>query len=426
MGQDYVVDARTAEIISELQIKLLQTTDKFEIYRVIPEKIREILGFGIVFTSILYEESQSFKVEAYAGLEMPFDKFIKAIGFDPLKLVVPISAVTPEELKLFRSGHIEKLEGGLYALGARKIPKTICRIMEKILKVKDLYTMGFVSKNIHYGGLMILSDKDLTPYKPMLEPLINQAAILVQRLWMEDELVKAKEKAEENDKLKTAFLQNMSQELRTPINAICGFAELINDPDTPIDTVKGYTDIIYNSSLQLLDLINDVLSISFIETKQVTLNYSFIDLNKLMAELLEIYRSKQKNRNVNINWVTESTNKDIVIKTDELKLRQILTNLLNNAIKFTSKGEITFGYTFKEHEIEFFVKDSGIGIKKEALDKIFERFQQEDATISSQYGGTGLGLTISKSYVELLGGNIRIESNKNKGTKFIFTIEKLY
>ncbi|MFB6317131.1 sensor histidine kinase [Saccharicrinis sp. FJH54] len=424
MGEDYIVNARTTEIISELQIKLLQTTDRYEIYRIIPEKIREILGFGIVFTSILYEESQTFKIEAYAGMEMSFDKFIKAIGFDPLNIITPISAITPEELKLFRSGHLEKLEGGIYALGARRIPKPICKIIEKTLKVKDVYTMGFVSKNIHYGGLIIFSNRDLTPYKPLLEPIINQAAILVQRLWTEDELIKAKEKAEENDKLKTAFLQNMSHEIRTPINAICGFAELINDKNTPVETVREYTDIIYSSSLQLLDLINDVLSISFIETNQVTLNYSFINLNKMMEDLLEVYQAKLIGSGVLLKLLHENINKDIVIKSDELKLRQILTNLLNNALKFTSKGEISFGYTIKDELVEFYVKDSGVGIKKEAMDKIFERFQQEDTTTSSQYGGTGLGLTISKSYVEFLGGRIWLESKKNKGTIFRFTIKK--
>ena len=191
---------------------------------------------------------------------------------------------------------------------------------------------------------------------------------------MEMELIKARDKAEQSDKLKDAFLQNMSHEIRTPLNAIVGFSNLLNETDLLTDdTIKNYTSIICNSSNQLLSIVTDVLTISSIQTGHENAILAPINLNKLLGHLYDILLPTVQNKNIDFIWQnTESADLDIV--TDEIKLTQILTNLLNNAIKFTQTGEVRFGYYLSENNIELFVKDTGVGISKEFQDLIFERF----------------------------------------------------
>jgi PAS domain S-box-containing protein len=238
----------------------------------------------------------------------------------------------------------------------------------------------------------------------------------------EFELIKAKEKAEESDHLKTAFLQNVSHEIRTPLNAICGFSEILSNEDLPVDKRKSFVQIIQNSSSQLLSIVNDVLAISSLETKQAKINLSTVCLNTIIVEMLAIFKQQAKNRNIALYTTHQLTDKQSEVYTDKTKITQVLSNLLFNALKFTHTGSIEFGYRLVNNEIEFFVKDTGIGIKPELLEKIFERFRQADSTIQTNYGGTGLGLSICKGFVELLGGKIWAESEIGKGATFYFTL----
>lgn len=238
----------------------------------------------------------------------------------------------------------------------------------------------------------------------------------------EADLIAAKEKAEESDRLKTAFLHNVSHEIRTPMNAIIGFSALLNEHDTTEEERSQYIDIIFQSGDQLLSIINDIVDIANVESGQVKLNFSEMNLNKSLRNLKDQFRYKAEPGIVNINLKTGLPDKDAIIETDSTKLIQILSNLINNATKYTSKGQIAFGYIRKHKFLEFFVKDTGIGIPLEYHEKIFERFYQVDSTASKKFSGTGLGLSIVKAYVELLGGKIWVNSNPGKGTKFNFTI----
>jgi signal transduction histidine kinase len=238
----------------------------------------------------------------------------------------------------------------------------------------------------------------------------------------ERKLIDAKEKAEESDRLKTAFLNNMSHEIRTPMNAICGFAEQLNSENLSEEKKKQFLNIIQNSSQQLLSVINDILSISSIETQQEKVTISLVNINQKISELLSLYKERVEYKDLIISEHSGLPDAQSMVYTDEMKLTRILSNLLNNAVKFTQKGRIEFGYTLKDNALEFFVKDTGIGIKKEFSEKIFERFIQADQSIHTNYGGTGLGLSVSKAYTELLGGDIRVESEYGKGSDFYFTI----
>ena len=189
-----------------------------------------------------------------------------------------------------------------------------------------------------------------------------------------EELQIAKEKAEESDHLKTAFLQNMSHEIRTPMNAISGFADLLNNPDLTPEKRKSFTAIIMNSSNQLLSIVNDILTISALDTHQERVNAGPASINNIIIDLLTIFKQKAHNQNISIYSKQGLTDKKSEILTDSTKLTQILSNLITNALKFTHEGFIQFGYTLKDKELEFFIKDSGIGIRKEVQDKILNVF----------------------------------------------------
>jgi len=270
------------------------------------------------------------------------------------------------------------------------------------------------------------------------EELISTTEILKDNY---AEIEEAKEKAEESERLKTAFLQNMSHEIRTPMNAITGFSSMLNKPGLTEEKRKSFISIINNSSAQLLSIVTDILTISSIDTNQEKVNITQVSINDIIVDLLSIFKPQANNQNISLYIKQQLVDKHSEIYTDSTKLTQIMTNLLTNSLKFTHEGFIEFGYTLRqahgliesviepevtEHsqsiEIQFYVKDTGIGIKPELQEKIFERFRQADLSINKKYGGTGLGLSISKGFVEILGGKIWVESEPDKGATFYFTI----
>jgi hypothetical protein len=238
----------------------------------------------------------------------------------------------------------------------------------------------------------------------------------------EADLIAAKEKAEESDRLKTAFLHNVSHEIRTPMNAIIGFSTLLNDPELSAEDRCQYIDIIFQSGSQLLSIINDIVDIANVESGQARVNLTEFNLNSTLRSLNDQFSIYGKQNFVSIRLKTTLSDIDSTIVTDNTKFIQILSNLINNAIKFTKHGQIDFGYVLKDKFLEFFVKDTGIGIPYEHHSRIFDRFYKVDSAASRQYGGTGLGLSICKGYVQLLGGEIKVESESGKGTLFVFTI----
>lgn len=238
-------------------------------------------------------------------------------------------------------------------------------------------------------------------------------------------LEKAKQKAETSDKLKSSFLANMSHEIRTPVHAILGFSDLLREEYENPDKQKEYVDIIRESSQDLLTLINDIIDVAKIEAGEINIEKTNCYLNYLLEGVHKKFQAilKQKGKDHIEMKLNKGINDDYFkLKTDQARLKQVLNNLLNNAIKFTENGSIEFGYTVKDNtHLLFYVKDTGIGISKNQLNVIFERFRQADLSKTREYGGTGLGLTISKSFVELFEGKIWAKSEPNKGSTFYFT-----
>lgn len=243
------------------------------------------------------------------------------------------------------------------------------------------------------------------------------------------QLLTAKQRAEESDRLKSAFLANMSHEIRTPMNGILGFASLLDESDVSDEEQKEYIGIIQKSGARLLNLINDIVEISKIESGLMKLNIKRTNINEHIDYIYNILKSDAQNKNLILTFKKDLSDNDAEYYTDSDKLNAILCNLVKNAIKYTDKGSIEFGYkiepadTKSSHSsIKFFVKDTGIGIPEDRQKAIFERFIQADIHDIQAREGVGLGLSIAKSYIELLNGKIWVESEIGKGSTFNFTI----
>jgi PAS domain S-box-containing protein len=265
----------------------------------------------------------------------------------------------------------------------------------------------------------LVEDEEGKPYR-----IVSITSDITEQKDFEETLQVAKEKAQESDLLKTTFLANISHEIRTPMNGIVGFAELLSREDIDFETRNSYLEIMKKSSDQLICIIDDIIDFAKIESNQIRIRHSSVDLNDLMDQLKLFYENELlKNELTEVTLLVEKyTESSFHVLTDENRLRQVFSYLLDNSIKYTNDGFIKFGYKVFGSKIEFFVQDSGNGIPKEKHEVIFERFRQADEGHTRKYGGVGLGLPISKGLVNLLGGTIWMESQPGKGSVFYFTI----
>ncbi len=247
-----------------------------------------------------------------------------------------------------------------------------------------------------------------------------------ERKRTETELIAAKNKAEESDRLKSAFLANMSHEIRTPMNGILGFAGLLRETHLSGEEQQEYIGIIEKSGTRMLNIINDIISISKVESGQMEVSIKATNINEQIEFIYAFFKPETDLKGIRLNVSYSLASKEAVIKTDKEKLYAILTNLVKNAIKFTTSGIIELGYTLKSESdravLQFYVKDTGVGINPEQQQFIFERFRQGNESLNRNYEGAGLGLTISRAYVGILGGKIWVESESGKGSTFYFTI----
>ncbi len=244
-----------------------------------------------------------------------------------------------------------------------------------------------------------------------------------------EELIKAKLKAEEGERLKSSFLANLSHEIRTPMNAINGFTDLLINTKLNKEEKSEYLKIIEKSGKNLVSIIDDLIEMSKIESNQVTPNFGNINLESCIAELYETIKiTIPKSKGIDFRVMKNLRPASHNIIADETKLKQVLVNLVTNAIKFTEKGHVAFGYEVDEENnlIVFRIEDTGLGIDEDHHKHVFDRFKRVDSDVSIKVGGLGLGLAISKAYVELMGGEITLESKVKKGSVFSFSIPLKY
>ncbi len=275
------------------------------------------------------------------------------------------------------------------------------------------------------SGELIWEDVSISPVVDENDEITHFVAIkeditVKKRLF--EELIRAKERAEESDRLKSAFLANMSHEIRTPMNGILGFAELLKTPGLSSEEKTQFIQIIEESGQRMLNTINDLIDISKIESGMMKVELSDVDVYLQQKYLYNFFKQEASNKGLKFTFNPDENNKDIQLYTDKEKFIAISTNLIKNAIKYTQRGSIEFGYSVQPDVTRFFVKDTGIGISKQYFDTIFERFVQADLSITRPYEGAGLGLSITKAFVEMLGGKIYLESERGKGSVFYFEL----
>jgi len=291
------------------------------------------------------------------------------------------------------------------------------RMLELITESKKLtdFELTWITKN----------NKEITV---VISSLLNDDIIsgmvmdITHRKQSEELLREEKERAELSDKLKASFLANISHEIRTPLNGILGFADILLEQDIPKNEKEHYSNVIHNLSGQLLSIVNDILEISKIETNQIKLSYSQVNINQILNKLYTNFKEIAGRKNLAMELNSELSENQATVYGDDLRLVQVLTHLLNNAVKFTYSGSISFGCSLRDDMLHFFVRDTGIGILPENRGVIFERFRQAEDSLTRKFGGSGLGLSISKALIEMMGGEIYVDSETGAGSTFYFTI----
>jgi PAS domain S-box-containing protein len=360
-------------------------------------------------------------------LKLSEEKFSKAFMFSPDAIIISELETSKyidvnEAFELLSGWKRDECIGKtIYELNIWKYPEKRIEIIELLNKNSGLfynYELELILKNgeertgLMAGRIINYDGKDR---------LLTITKDISDRKKYELELKEAKEKAEVSDKLKSSFLANMSHEIRTPMNSIIGFSDLLKDEYLSQEEKLSYIKIINESSNDLLSLIDEIIDIAKIESGQLKLDVSEYYIENILSDVYNTYKSHVKN---NVKFICENINDDtkVLVKTDAYRIKQILTNLITNAIKFTEKGYIEFGYHIKNDKIEFFVKDTGLGIEEKNFKMIFERFRQVDDSPTRKFGGTGLGLNICSNLVKLLNGEIWLESKINEGSIFYFNV----
>ncbi|MBN1415078.1 MAG: PAS domain S-box protein [Bacteroidales bacterium] len=410
--------------LSNSALDLLGLSSKDDIYDYIAEKLFNFLEDAIVIVTSYQEGDNSFHIEKISGLSAHMDDIIRILGGSMKDKRFDVTSV---KSGVENAGTIFTVQDEFLDENMGDISRVQMAQIKELLKVHKIYNIGLARHNKLLGNVTILMlNKSIIKFKHIIETFIHQVSVVLHRSLLEYELVKAKERAEESDKLKTAFLTNMSHEIRTPMNGILGFAEMLNDDSLSPANRKKYLEIINSNGKMLVNLIDDIIDFAKIEAGQLSIMEDDFSLNNVLDQVhssfLTQYLRREKSE-LKIRVRKAFPNENSYIHSDSTRIRQILTNLIGNSIKFTQFGFIEFGYQLKKpNELLFYVKDTGIGIPKEKLNLIFERFMQADSSSTRKYGGSGLGLAISKGLVELLGGKMWAESTVNIGSTFYFAI----
>ncbi len=411
------------KILVDSATSFLTIQDKTKLYHLIGKKLSEIVPESIIIINRFNEEKMQLETQHVKGLEGKMEKISKILGFDLEKNAYPVDYKDLErfnERNLFEFDQNEILKENQY------FKNSLYNVMKKMLGIDKVYFIGLRNQHHLLGNIAILTrnNRQIEDFD-LIKAFIYQASVAIDKSIVEGKLLEAKEKAEENTRLKSAFLANMSHEIRTPMNGILGFTEMLKTRNLSPDKQQYYFDIIHSNGTFLLKLINDILDISKIQSGQVELKPEYVNVNKLLTEQYSFFKLhiEKSKKDIILKYHTDFKDDETPLYTDAFRLQQVLTNLLGNAFKFTENGKIAFGARKTSgNRVEFYINDTGIGMSKETLQKIFDRFSQGDSSISRKYGGSGLGLAISQGLLEIMGGKIKVSSSEKRGSRFSFQL----
>ena len=409
VGLECAAALHRVELVQQVVVNIANavgySSDLNDLYRVINQELNRLIDATNLFIAIYDPSTDQF--------QLPFqqDKIEENIPVIPTGKTLSRYLFARNEALLLKSEDIEQM------------------VKDGIIDVKGIPAQAWMgvplrSESSAIGILVVQNYENKDAYTnedlELLKFVSNQISISIERKKSELELIVAKEKAEQSDKLKTSFLTNMSHEVRTPMNAIIGFSTLLNDEDITRDESSEYVSLITSNASNLLNIIDNVIEVAMLEAGEVVLERKRFGINQLLVDLLEEFeKSDAVHPNVTINISTAGSDEEYMLYNDPSRLMQLLTILIGNAFKFTEEGSVDFGYKLIEDKfIEFIIKDTGVGIPASQQVNIFERFRQADNSLTRKFGGTGLGLTIVKHLVELMGGQIELESEEGKGSMF--------
>jgi len=411
--EDEILERKQGEKIQRVLFKIARaantTISLKDLLGVIQQEVSKILDLRNFFIALYDKDKGRLSLPYFVDEKDQFENF-------PEGKTLTSYVIRKKQMLLLRKSDIDQLvkKGEIDPIG------TMCKVWLGV----PLRSEGGI-----IGAFVVQSYEDEHAFNKndikVLEFIADQIGIMIERKSNEDKLKLAKDAAEESDRLKTSFLTNMSHEIRTPMNAIIGFSNLLLKPDLTQRKKSEYVAIIRNNSGALLKIIDDIIDTARIEVGEVRIEEVNVNLNSIMEEILTATTEmKGKEGKKDINLILKKGEKDdqFKVKTDPHRIRQILSNLISNSIKFVNKGYIEFGYRIEEDDLLFYVKDTGIGIPQHKQEFIFEPFRQAEETYTRKYGGTGLGLTICKNLLTMFGGKIWLESEEGKGTTFYFTI----
>ncbi len=546
-----ITERRHAEqnirILSEFQSELLGMNTLAEIHHLITQKVHSLIGDGIVFSANVNPRSNSARMISWAGFAKLNETIVSMLGYDPTTMDFDLSDLAPDELRLFQSGRLVVLPGGLSSLSGHRIDAVMGRKLELLLGMVNVYIVGYRYHDSNLGGLAILAVSDISNILGTIELLVNQANVSINRIKTEEALreteerfrlafltspdavninemvtglyvdvnegfsnitgyrreevigrtayeiniwdnpddrerlvdilrregkvvnfealfrfkdgrvrtglmsasiihlsgvphiisitrdieelkeagrkiLQAKEEAEEASKLKTAFLNNISHEVRTPMNSILGFTDLLQSDEFDQPEKDRFIDIIHSNGKQLLSIIDDVLEISRLDSGRIPLNPVTFHLHELMEDLHLSMKDVFVRKGLQFQYSFNDGGRGDLVIADREKIRQIIAGFIGNAAKFTQNGMVSFGYSRNDKVIEFFVRDTGIGIPPAEHQRIFERFYQIQPESVTSSRGTGLGLSIARGLADFMKGSIRIDSAPGQGSTFFLTI----
>lgn len=411
--------------LSNSALELMGLNGTSQIYKYISDKLFTYLDQSIILVSAFDTAHKQFVATSQRGVEHFQIEIERFLGRSISDLNYPLIEPIREQM---HSGNLLTLFPDRGDLEFPCINKEQFEKLARLLAVNKVYSICLSHENRILGNVVIITrNKQIINFKSIIETFFYQVSVALHRSILERELMDAKIKAEESDKLKSAFLANMSHEIRTPMNGIIGFSELIDDESITEGNRKKYIEIIRNNGKMLVNLINDIIDFSKIEAGQVHVVSKAFSLNQLLSNVHASFLTehlKQTKPQVKLRVRRGLDNDKCYIHSDPVRLQQILNNLIGNSLKFTDQGYIEFGYSINTEKglIQFYVTDTGIGIPADKLQTIFDRFVQADNSSTRKYGGSGLGLAISKGFVDLLGGEMWVQSTEGAGSTFCFTL----